>query len=241
MKSTLKICMLTLILFSCSKSNNKSQKAIENKQEFVISEYPSVPNYYKILEKTTYHGSDIEGVKADNWVGLYKNNNGFYIQDTEVYTRTVHDNVLDEEWQNTGKEVVISNDSDNCIALLGNFSWKCEEPKKVKQIDLSKQFQENKSFTFNFLGKKYNWNIKENGCVTISTELNGKKFEQLICSHRFDAILFAGDLNSDGKLDLILDTSEFDSSAKQLTFFQSFQDNSELLFELVALHHSTSC
>ncbi len=242
--------MLTITSCTKSKTENVQNKIDSPKTEtvevqntnFIVSDYPSYPKYYKILEKTTYHGEDMEGIIADKWIGLYKNNNGFYIQNTEVYTRTVHDNILDDKGQNTGKEIVINNNNnDNCIVLLGNFDWNFEAPKKVKQIDLTKEFASNESFSFTFLGKNYNWNIKESGCVTVSTKINGKIIEQLVSSSRINGLLFAGDLNSDGELDLILDTAEYDGSAKQLTFFQSLQGDSEMLFELVALHHSTSC
>lgn len=247
MKNLLKIYLISLILVSCSKSKVENtnlangDKIEQENTSFLISDYPSYPKYYKILEKTTYHGEDMEGIRADKWIGLYKNNNGFYIQNTEVYTRTVHDNILDDEGQNTGKEIVISNNTDNCIVLLGNFDWNCEVPKKVKQIDLTKEFASNESFSFDFLGKNYNYNIKENGYLTISTNINGKIIEQLISTHScLKRVIFAGDLNSDGKLDLILDTGECDGGATQLTLFMS-QHECDCLFVLEALHHSTSC
>lgn len=232
---------MLFVLTSCSKAKMELK---ENKNELFIYEYPSYPNYYRILEKITYHGNDIEGINADKWIGLYKNSNGYYTESTEVFTRNVHDDMLDEEGKYTAKEILTSNNSRNCIALLGNFSelyWNNGEVKKPKSIDLSKQIETRKSFNFNFLDKKYNFNIKENGYITISTEIKGKMVEQLISTNScLKRVLFAGDLNLDGKLDLILDTADCESGATNLAVFMSPRDG-EFLFELEALHHSTSC
>ena len=123
MVKVLKICMILLFFVSCSKSKSKNdfkKDEVNSNTSFVINGYPHTPNYYKILEKVTYHSEDLIGVNANKWIGLYQNANGYYLQETEVFLRTVHDDILDEQGQNTGKEIVISNDEDVCKVLLGN-------------------------------------------------------------------------------------------------------------------------
>lgn len=180
----------------------------------------------KILTTGTFHNDEIE--KDDNekvWLGLFKTPEGYSIAKTKLNASRVYDAVLDEnEYEKTAWNIKTAIE-DTCIVLIEPLSFIKE--KSIETITLNETLLPNHSKNFNFLGIDYkltatgntkkdsqilDYYIVSNYKLYLTASINGKDYTQLLVAkpsfdYQMIRILFAGDIDGDGKLDLLLDTS----------------------------------
>src|SRR5690606_29970484 len=151
---------------------------------------------------------------------------GFYLQETKLKTKRVYDQIVDEnENEKTGWEVQTINKDTSIILIEAS---KFLTPHNVQQAILSKeQVYPGDTLRINYLGIDYKifatggkkkvqndpewfdvWNYKLYLTATIKGQ---QKTSLLVAQPNFDDqminLIFAGDIDGDGILDLIIDTS----------------------------------
>ncbi len=273
------ILLLSLSLFILTTCNNSSQpKIIENQNKptdtistniaaniettaYDITTFPIEASFTnKVLTVGTFHGDEvISNLDELKWMGLFQNKTGFYIAETQLKTKRVHDVIVDEnENEKTGWNVQTIN-TDASIILFEGLS--AITPHNVKQVLLLKdQVFPGDTLRINYLGIDYIifatgiikkipndasmlevWNYK----LYLSATIKGKQHKSLLVAQpNFDnemiTIIFAGDMDGDGILDLIIDTSRHYNITSP-TLYLSKPTNSGEVVKPIGRHTSVGC
>lgn len=226
----------TLVILGSCQTQSRSEDLINNtseeittEQEFVHYPVESDANLIKILETSTYHEDEIDpSIRNVQWMELIRLDNTFAIVNGSISLKRVYDPVLDEENEMTGWEVV-SRHGENSILLIEKYPFLKEHQVNAVTTDLEFGFNEEKTFQFN--NQKYrlfstgNKEKESNFQLFLESEKNGKIRQTLLVSiPQFDSkntfIHFIGDIDNDGKLDFLIDTSNH-YNVQSLTLFLS--------------------
>ncbi|MDF3028761.1 MAG: hypothetical protein K0S23_3068 [Fluviicola sp.] len=208
----------------------------EAKDSFIVdhSVFP-----IRILTTGIFHNDEIPGNAGNmEWVGLFKTQDGYYLSEAKVTSVPVHDPVLDEnESIMTGWEVS-TREKDTSILLMQTLPYLAK--RKIKAVKLSKkEIYPGEKLSFNYLGIDYelsasgnkkkenpdsDWYIVSNYKLYLSAKIDGRRSKTLLSSHQmFDdamvALIFAGDIDGDGILDLILDNANHYNVTDPTLFF----------------------
>ena len=181
----------------------------------------------KVLTAGTFHSDEVwENADKEKWFGLFQGETGFYIAETELTTKRVYDAVADDnEDEATGWEVQTIN-KDTSMILFEKINYLTAH--NVQQAILSKEeIYPGDTLQINYLGVDYKifatggkkktqdvpewfdvWNYK----LYLTATIEGKERKSLLVAQpNFDDqminLIFAGDIDGDGILDLIIDTS----------------------------------
>ncbi|WP_337967277.1 hypothetical protein [uncultured Flavobacterium sp.] len=209
------------------KDSDKETEIVENdpvKEEFSFPNDSALP--VKIIRLETFHSDEIqENYNKKVWFGLFKNKDNYSLAETTVSFKRVNDPILDEtDEEKTGWEVS-AQAKDSCLILIeklpyfidGNIS-SVKIPESIYPEESFKFSYKNVEYTLFATGKKKkeqqdsDWIVVSNYKLYLKTVVNGKETtELLVAKKNFDdqmiKIIFAGDLDDDNKLDLIIDTA----------------------------------
>jgi hypothetical protein len=209
------------------KDSDKETEIVENdpvKEEFSFPDDTTLP--VKIIRLETFHSDEIqENYNKKVWFGLFKNNNDYSLLETKVSFKRVNDPILDEnEEDKTGWEVT-AQAKDSCLILIeklpyfidGNIT-SVKIPESIYPDERFKFSYKNVEYTLFATGKKKkeqsdsDWIVVSNYKLYLKTVVDGKEAtELLVAKKNFDdqmiKLIFAGDLDDDNKLDLIIDTA----------------------------------
>lgn len=180
----------------------------------------------RVLTVGNFHHDEVEENAARlKWFGLFKNNEGYYLKHTEIITVKIHDPVLDDENEKTGWRVKTIN-KDRCIILIEPLPFLAD--RTVQSVKLSKEhIYPGETLTFTYSGNDYEifatgdknqstqhqeWNNISNYKLYLQAVIKGQTRKSLLVTiPNFDdqkiTLIFAGDIDGDGILDLIIDTS----------------------------------
>ena len=223
-------------LSGCSNPAPKEKSHESIKDQDTIQVKSEDPNHFEvdstgfpinILTTGMFHNDEIwNNAGSMKWIGLFKGADGYYLRNTKVTSVPVHDPVLDEnESIMTGWEVSTSG-KDTSILLMQALPYLAQ--RKITAVKLSKtEIYPGEKVSFNYLGIEYelfatgdkekenpdsDWYIVSNYKLYLSAKIDGKRIKTLLTSHKMfdDAmvnLIFAGDIDGDGMLDLILDNT----------------------------------
>ncbi len=214
----------------------------------------------KVLTTGTFHSDEVwDNADKLKWFGLFKGKTGFYISATKLITKRVNDPIVDEnESDQSGWEVQTVN-KDTSIILLenSNFLKECN----VQQAILSKdEIFPGETLRFNYLGIDYKiyatgtkkkvqnnpewfdvWNYKLYLTATIKGQ---QKTSLLVAKPNFDdemiQLIFTGDIDGDGILDLIIDTSNHYNATSPTIYLSKPAKKGELV-KPIGEHTSVGC
>lgn len=180
----------------------------------------------KILRTETFHNDEVEeDFKNKVWFGLFKKDNSYTLSQTQVFIKSVNDPIVDEnEEDRTGWEVTTSI-KDTCIILIEKKPYLSN--REVWDIKVPANLADNEDFEFNYKNIEYTlfalekkrkekvdseWIEVSHYSLYLRAYENGKETKTLLVAkknidEKFVEILFAGDIDGDGRLDLIIDTS----------------------------------
>ena len=244
-------------------SKNENKTSVTDKKPIVIqpkknSDTIALPldSIYsvKILTVGTFHDNEVSNNdKNQQWLGLFKNKKGFYLKRTKIRTEKINDLTLDTEEEKTGWEVstIIK---DTCMILIEPLPFLKE--RKIKKFKLAKDtIFPNDTLQFKYLGIDYNlfatgnkeivneglkqveiWNYK----LYLVAEIKGQKRTSLLVNQgnfNYDMIqiIFAGDIDGDGILDLIINTPRY-YYERSPTLYLSRPANNEEVVKRIGAH-----
>lgn len=211
-----------------------------------------------ILTVGTFHGDEVwDDADKGKWFGLFQGKTGFYIAETKLKTKRIHDEVLDEN-ENTGWDVQTIHKDTALILIEGLNSL---TPHNVQQAVLSKeQILPGDTLRINYLGIDYTifatggkkkvhddsewfdvWNYK----LYLTALIKGKQHKSLLVAQpNFDdqmiRLIFAGDIDEDGILDLIIDTSRHYNATSPTIYLSKPAYNGEVV-KPIGGHTSVGC
>jgi hypothetical protein len=240
-----------------------SSKSLNDNGDSIVYDSVSFPagdhNYpVKVLTTGIFHEDEVwTPASKENWYGLFRNKTGFFLASTGINTTRIHDVVIDEkETDKTGWKVETKL-KDTCLVLIEALPFLNEHT--VQNIVLpSEQVLPGDTFRFAFMGADYRifatggrkrvadetyevWNYK----LYIEANKNGRKLTELLVARAsFDdtmiSIIFAGDIDGDGLLDLIIDTSSHYNATIPTIYLSKPADDGHLL-KVMGSHTRVGC
>ncbi len=205
-----------------------------------------------IIEITVYHNDELKASSGLTWMGLFPTTAGqFEIKPAIVTVTLVRDQIVDEpKGKKTGKKVTVAGKVEplflvNQVPALkaGKVSTSANFSKE--RMDIGQELKLNvgaKQSTLTVNGKKKDqeWRSEYN-IVLESGGIKQVVYERKeVSDSSFPSLLWAGDLDGDGKIDLIMDaTSNY--NVRDLALFLSSRAKPGKLVEKVAAHYSTGC
>ena len=148
---------------------------------------------------------------------------------------------------------------DTSLLLIESLPYLSE--RKIESYDLPEFIQPNDTITFKYLNKEYklfatggkrkesensDWYYVWNYKLYLTSIVNGmEQTELLVACSRFDdkmiRILFAGDIDGDEKLDLLLDTSNHYNASSPTLYLSKPAEEENKIIKPVAIHTSVGC
>jgi hypothetical protein len=177
-----------------------------------------------LLQKQTYHEDEVaEHWISEKWFGLFYRTGKYYVQKTEVNFARINDPILDDDSTQTSGWDIQPKNNDSCIFLMNKIPEIIANSVSVFKLKQTEIYP-GKSYTFDFLENEYtfaatgkttynrNERVLSNYKLYLTTTTKGKTITVLINqTENFDdamiEILFAGDIDNDGFLDLLIDES----------------------------------
>jgi hypothetical protein len=158
-------------------------------------------------------------------MGLFMGKSGYYLAQTGLTIRKQRDFGSDEVGEEKTGRLVEARNPDSCLLLIEPQSFLNNHP--IPGISFkTKQLEPGVSLDFDYLGHQYNLMAsgihvpqKEGNELHISSyklfltsEINGKQVTELLVSESLleeitTELIFAGDIDGDGLLDLVIDIS----------------------------------
>lgn len=214
----------------------------------------------KVLTTGTFHGDEVmDNVEEKKWLGLFKSKTGFYLGETKLKTKRIFDQILDEGANDkTGWEVRTIN-KDTTIILFEKPDYLTA--RNVQQVILpKKEIFPGDTIQFKYLdvdyklfatgGKKKvdassDWFTVWNYRLYLTATIKGKQRKSLLAAQpqfedKMINIIFTGDIDGDGILDLIIDTSGH-YNATSPTIYLSQPAGDEDIVKPIGGHTSVGC
>ncbi len=232
--------------------------ALANKSGFVVSGFlgeisPPVP--MAILVPGNFHGEDVPPNSGSReWLGLFEGEEGFYVSYVEPSLKRVYDSMLDVEGEKTGWKVG-TNNKDTCTLLVAGLAvnegkvdhYPIEDKSPLPGSSI--YFEGPKVPTSLFVTGRaelvdYGLLMKEYA-LTLRSGKGTEDYTQefLHIEHLEETrveILWSGDIDRDGKLDLLINTSNH-YNLYQPTLYLSSRAAKGKLLRKMASFRATGC
>lgn len=213
-----------------------------------------------IIMPGSYHGEEIPNeINTQDWFGIFNKNEQYTVEKTAVHISSIHDAIVDDKGEKTGKKIVATN-TKKCYLLMNNLS-----NLTTRNIDtvLTKSIviHPEKPFYFQLNNIDYTLFSEAKNYSPLNTEeaifmvndyklylektFNGIKTKQLLLFEQsFDdtvvQILFIGDIDGDLIPDLLIDSSNHYNKTTP-TLYLSKEAKKEDILKVVSLHTSVGC
>lgn len=192
----------------------------------------------ELLLTGEFHGDEVSTATGERWMGLFRTDTGFELAGTTVTVEYIEDAVLDNKGKKTGKKVGVAR-KDNPVLLLRGIAG-IEEGPVTRAFDGWDWLNPGVTREMGLAGKTYRlyafgqgedkWNIRDYGLILnsggASQELVGY---ETCCDDSMPALIWAGDLDGDGALDLYLELSNHYNVARRTLFLSSLAGEGELV------------
>lgn len=198
----------------------------------------------QLLETGEFHGDEVSAKTGETWLGLFKTGDGFSMLETIIDVETVHDVIVDEPGEKTGKAVKASNQNEAVFLIKGanflpqgnvavlsgeakNINGKFNSSFKFKE-DVYRLSVDNAQNKDEMLGKNAKLILTVNGRKQVLRNLtNGG-------NDAFWTLYWVGDLDADGKLDFYIDLTDHYNVADKRLFLSSQAKNGRLVGEVAS-------
>jgi hypothetical protein len=235
--------------------------------------YPSTDKYplkIRLLEiGYSYHGAEVKAKSGEVWLGLFHENDSYYLRPAELKIRRVYDQFFDGDDQRnkTGKDVFVAGENQP-VYLLKNtgtirpgkittifqgLSWieamndeesdlPIEDMLTTLKMDFARNFELNgKQYQLKVVGAKNKENDRIRALI-----LESEGVRQVLHTIKEDGfydvghLYWIGDLDRDGKPDFYFDLFENYNMNNQVLFLSSQAEKGKLV-KKVAYFYTSGC
>lgn len=205
------------------------------------------PPEARLLEVGEFHAEEVDAETGEQWLGLHISENRSMLLNYELTVERVHDVVIDEVDQKTGKKVSV--DLPLHPTFLVNSDWILNAgPVETVFADNPEGLERIAPVTLNLAGNAYQLKIAgpedgekcwpdglpKNAKLVLT---NGSSTQVLYTLEECGSdpawsLVWAGDLDRDGKLDLYVSVTQHYNSAQKKLFLSSQADEGQLVQEV---------
>jgi len=192
----------------------------------------------ELITTGEFHGDEVTATDGERWTGLFRTDGGFELANKAVAVEYFEDAVVDGPGEKTGKRVGVENGI-NPIFLLRGING-LEEGPVASIFDGNRWLKPGATEDLGLEGTEYSlyatgegkdeWSIEGYRLVLAS---GGKSQElagyDICCDDSMPALIWAGDLDRDGRLDLFLDLSNHYNVGRRTLFLSSLAGDGELV------------
>ena len=210
----------------------------------------------QLLITRQFHGDEVTAETGEKWFGLYPNGDNYKLVQSTISVETVRDNCLDiKEDEKTGKLVTV-NQAENPLFLIRGLEGLANGP--VETVFSGIQFlYPGQSLHFHlasrsdyYLAATGEGKVHSNGRLSFFENykiilFKGDTFQEIACFGEMSsltnpAVIWAGDLDGDGNLDLFFDLTDH-YNVRKYTLFLSTRAKEDELLSKVAEFRSIGC
>lgn len=224
----------------------------------ILTDSPPAPNAVEIISPGEHHGDEVAANTPGVWFALVSDGDGASLRRVRVSVARVKDEILDEGAEMTGKRVDVSPAIESIALVRGIRGLK---PGRVPTA-LVNQAVDRAGIGARLGARAYHLSMRcaeqspvegqrQEHCDLI---LRSGKVEQVLftylayyagnermwASERQPQVLWAGDLDADGRLDILLETSNHYNMGEMRLFLSRGTSPSALVQKLAA-HTTTGC
>lgn len=249
---------IIIFIFSCKekkkeetkKVNDTTIQTIQKKIKYNTLIYPNKKSYLTELQATglLFNDEFSEKKLKNKWFGLFKNKSKFYLSKTKIIASKAFHPLEDNNVKEKSGWNVKTTNKDTCIVLINELTFLNNH--KIKKNTIPKShFFPGESLKFNYLNKTYIifatgdkkkipnspnryivWNYK----LYITTLKNRKSITELLVSipkmsDFMVDVIFSGDIDNDGIIDLLIETSKHYSYSKTILYLSKPAQKHKLL------------
>lgn len=206
----------------------------------------------QILMVGIFHGDEVSAVDGEEWDVLYSRDGSFFLEKAQIKIELVEDVIIDNKGEKTGKKVSVDIEGEP-VLLLKNISN--ITPGEVSTSINSKiYFFENDSIKaetayddyligMNIIDSKADLFISD-GTVNqtlkeFTAYLTGDSY-YMFGDEAMPSLIWAGDLDGDNKLDLLLDMTDH-YNVSEVSLFLSSHASKGKLAKKVAVFRTAGC
>ncbi|MYE88238.1 hypothetical protein F4X33_04500 [Candidatus Poribacteria bacterium] len=218
------------------------------------SEASSVESEIQLLQVGAFHGNEVSAESGEVWLGLYSTPDGHALIPSRITVETVYDPFVDSAGEQTGKLVSVEEQTHPMFLIKGLNISEGESIKTLsaeqtilspgKSLNL-KLDDENESYVTAYGEGE----VGPNGFTLLenySLELSDGQLSQELLAYSstngaIPTLLWAGDLDGDNKLDLVINaTPHYTISSAPILFLSSMAKGGNLV-QKVAIFIATGC
>jgi hypothetical protein len=205
------------------------------------------PPEARLLEVGQFHKEEVEAETGEQWLGLHISEDSSMLLNYELTVESVEDPVVDEPGQKTGKKVAV--DLPLQPIFLINSDWILNagpvetvfegNPERLERIAPVKLHLAGTSYQLKIAGpedgeKCWQDGLPKNAKLVLATGNSSQVLYTLeeCGSDPTWALLWAGDLDKDGKLDLYVSVTQHYNISEKKLFLSSQADEGQLVQEI---------
>lgn len=186
----------------------------------------------KLIATGEFHGNEITATTGERWLGLFPTSGGFALLPATLKVEMVHDGIVDEHPRiKTGKKVSVNRAREPLFLLKGADSLRGNRVKTVFTGD--KNLVNGGSVDLRLSGKSYKLEVVSNDPTPVNYVVPnsrlilsaGAQSQVIFSAAEIDdggwMLLWAGDVDGDGKLDLYMDLHNHYNSSQRRLFLSS--------------------
>jgi hypothetical protein len=210
----------------------------------------------EILRVGQFHGKEVSAKSGEMWFGLYLTMDGYELIPSEITVETCYDDVRGE---NTGKKVLVDQPKEPLFLIKGLENLKSGPVNTVfsgakflhPAESMTLKLGENGYYTLVGFGKAVDRGVARPFDIAIRNyKIEISRYPwvhtQVIASFNIIAmdglptLLWAGDLDRDGKLDLVMDLTDHYNVSEYVLFLSSMSEGNNILRK-VATFRTVGC
>ncbi|HZH91088.1 MAG TPA: hypothetical protein VEX70_10790 [Pyrinomonadaceae bacterium] len=205
-----------------------------------------------LIETGEFHGGEITAKSGERWLGLFPTSGGFSLLPATLKVDMVNDPIVDENPKvKTGKKVSVNRARKPLFLLKGADFLRANAVRTIFTGD-ENNLVNGQSVDLRLGGKNYNLKVVSNDPTPVNHVVANSKLilssgakSQVIFSVEVPddgawSLLWAGDLDGDGKLDLYMDLHNKYNSSERRLFLSSPASRGNLVKE-VAEFRTVGC